>query len=209
MALKGYYYSYKGNAVGQDFTLNVAGIKGKYSAPFLKGLDLAAEYARNVGKYQHTGEDAAGFAFKADAVYALRLAGRLALSAGYYAASGSSDQAKVFTPISPDYRPGIIFGGYYLVLPDNALQDGLIDYSAAADWTPAGLPKLSLALARYGFYNYRVRDVHRRLADETDLTATWTHSAAVSLKGYCAVLAPNKDNRTPANAATAFARPST
>ncbi|HOL62259.1 MAG TPA: hypothetical protein PK103_02705, partial [Elusimicrobiales bacterium] len=73
------------------------------------------------------------------------------------------------------------------------------------NWTPSAMEKLNIAAT---YYNMKVAEKNTGMKDtlgnEVDLVATWKHSDNLSLKGYYAMLKPEKDNAGTDDAYTAL-----
>ncbi|OGR45552.1 MAG: hypothetical protein A2X35_04170 [Elusimicrobia bacterium GWA2_61_42] len=204
ISLNGYVYhkNDKKFVAGTSNYLDVLGIKAKYAIPQVKNLNVAAEYAQNMGKdlnkpaagYKHQ-----GFAYKVNADYSMDFMGKLGFEGEYYFASGDEKNNTgdtEFTSINGDYRPGIISGGGFLTDVNFTTKgSGQVVYNVGANWTPSKLEKLNVAAKYYNFSaDKKAGLVKKYYGSETDVVATWTHSANVDVKGYYAMVMPEKDN---------------
>lgn len=164
--------------------LDVVGLRAAYAVPLVKGLNVAGEYDRNMGKqvgvateYKHQ-----GYAYRANADYSMDLAGKLGIAGEYVFESGddktdTKDQA--FRDISCNYRPGIILGGSTFGIVGTT---GFVIYDADVNWTPGKLDKLNVAVTWYDLSTDKLAMLPKKhYGDESDLVATWTQSKLVSV----------------------------
>jgi hypothetical protein len=191
--LNAYIYSQNNKSTGLSDYLDVAGIRANYAIPQVKSLNVAAEYDMNMGKNDTVAGAGAkhnGYAYKANVDYSMDLKGKLGIAGEYYFASGNANANKAFQPICNDYRPGIIMGGGFGIVPTAGA--GFASYNVGANWTPDMLNKLNIAVKYYDFSNDKLALAKKHLGSEGDLVATWTHSANVSVNGYYAMFMPEK-----------------
>jgi len=199
-----YYYRYTTQAgtgfAGPNDHLDVVGVKsnGKYM-----GFDYNAEFAMNMGQNNDavntTGLAAAGtnkyqgYGFMANVKYGLDLAGKLDLMAEYAMGSGdkkaTDDKVKAFYSINSDYRPGVIYGGFYT----NAGITNLTTYNVGAMWMPSSIEKLSIGAKYYNFAETEKLGGKSNIGTEMDLCVNWKHSENVNVKAYAASFTPEKD----------------
>ncbi len=205
--LNAYYYYKVDNTVAPADKLGLFGLRANWECMFLKDLNLAAEYDKNIGK-DKTYAKYKGYAYKLNADYKIDLAGKLGFMAEYTYISGqdSSPDKKVYTPINIDYRPGIIANGFGVpVIYTTAVGTGYKGIHLGANWTPSAMEKLNIAAT---YYNMKVAEKNPGMKDtlgnEVDLVATWKHSNNLSIKGYYAMLKPEKDNTVTDDAYTAL-----
>lgn len=212
VALRGYVYQKNDKSAASAKTnyLDVVGVKAKYAIPQVKNLNVAGEYAMNMGldankknlaapnnvEYEHQ-----GFAYKFNADYSMDLMGKLGINGEYYYATGdkkADKKDKAFKAINSDYRPGIIVGGAYNGTINNP-GTGMKVMDLGANWTPSKLEKLNVAVSYYDF-SYAEKNAaagaKTNMGTESDLVLTWTHSDNVNVKGYYAMFAPEKKNLT-------------
>jgi hypothetical protein len=196
--LNGYVYQKVDNntSVGNNDYLDVLGIKAKYAIPQVKNLNVAGEYAMNMGKMTNGDLKHTGFAYKINADYGMDLMGKLGFDAEYVFQSGDgkvNNKDESFQDINGDYRPGVIVGGGFSTIA--GLGSGMLTYNVGANWTPEKLSKLNVAAKYYNFSaDKKLTLGDKHLGNEYDLVATWTHSANVDVKGYFAMLQPEKKN---------------
>jgi len=191
----------KSNGVNKFIFTDVIGARANWECKFVKGLNLGLEYDINMGKDNSgtTKEDLKGYAYKANVDYTMDLMGKLGFDAEYVFNSGDNKPTDTkneeWQAINGDLRLGIIWGGGFDVL--GAYGSGLKAYDIGINWTPEKLNKLSLAAKYYDFSAAEKSGLTKvHLGTETDIVATWTHSDNVSVKGYYAMLTPEKKNLT-------------
>jgi hypothetical protein len=206
--LKGYVYQKVDNntSAGNADYLDVLGLKAKYAIPMVKNLNVAGEYAMNMGKMTNGGLKHKGFAYKANADYGMNLMGKLGFDAEYYFATGDNSATdksdKAFKSINGDYRPGIMMGGGF-VTGINGTSTGNTTLNVGANWTYEKLEKLNIAAKYYDFSADKKGNlVKTHIGTETDVVATWTHSDNVNVKGYYAMFQNEKKNKATDDAET-------
>lgn len=192
-----YYYKVDNSVTPLADKLALFGFRANWDCQFVKGLNLGFEYDKNAGKDSNSNKYK-GYAFKANAGYSLNLAGNLGFNGEYTYISGqdTSTDIKLFRPINIDYRPGIIsngFGVYNTYV--TSIGTGIKVINLGVNWTPEKLNKLTIA---FDYINTKVAeeypDMKDTIGNEYDFTLTWKHSDNVSVKGYLAMLKPEKDN---------------
>ncbi len=205
--LNAYYYYKVDNVASPADKLGVIGLRANWECMFLKDLNLAVEYDKNLGK-DDTYAKYKGYAYKLNADYKMDLAGKIGFNAEYTYMSGEKAGAdvKLYTPIKIDYRPGIIANGFGVPIAyTTAVGTGYKGIHLGANWTPSAMEKLNIAAT---YYNMKVAEKNLGMKDtlgnEVDLVATWKHSDNLSLKGYYAMLKPEKDNAGTDDAYTAL-----
>lgn len=177
--------------------LDLAGIRASYAIPQVKNLNVAGEYDMNMGNNNVVAQERKhrGFAYKFNADYSMDLAGKLGFDGEYVHQSGdekANSTDKAFRAINSDYRPGIIAGGFFLTA---ATGTGMNSYNVGVNWTPSKLEKLNIAVKYYSLgFDKKNTLKNKHLGNESDLVATWTHSANVSVNGYYARFTPEKKN---------------
>jgi hypothetical protein len=205
--LNAYYYNKNNKATGTSDYLGVLGTRANWECKFVKGLNLALEYDKNLGKNDATNVKHTGYAYKANVDYTMDLMGKLGFDGEYTFMSGDKTSTKkVFVPINTDYRPGIIANGFGLDLAYEAgfVNGGIITYGIGLNWTPEKLSKMNIAAKYYNFSSDKEVNTDKNVGNEYDIVATWKHSDNVSLKGYYAMFKPEKDNWGTDDMETAF-----
>lgn len=208
-----FLYEFKTNktaAVGPADILKVYGVKanGKFM-----GFGYNAEMDFNGGR-NNTGVVATGYAgatpnnkysgsaFLANVDYGYDFMGKWKFMGEYLMTSGEKNtgtaptdkKVKAFMAVNTDYRPGLVIGAETGV----PSADNTTVWNLGATYTPEKLEKLTGAAKLYHFaYTEKQTSANTlhtatTIGDELDLSATWTHSPAVSLMASYGVFSPNK-----------------
>lgn len=190
-------------AAATDLTRDVVGVKanGKFV-----GFDYYAELAKNYGRQAAGPVNYAGTAFLANAKYGYDLMGKWTFMGEFAMGTGddktTDKKNKAFHSISSDYRPGAIWGRYWVAGlnsdPVLSIADtGLTTWNLGAKWNPSKVEKLDLGLK----YHYFAPSVTKQDAvkigytaygTELDFTANWKHSESVNVRGTLAAFMPDK-----------------
>lgn len=206
-----------GTPAGTNDNLYLAGLKAKV---MMGGGWGNAEFAKNFGENRLAGglplahvANYSGWAFKANAGYKADLANLGAVTPwgelGYGSGDGDNidNKNEAFTAISPDYRPGSIYGRFAVAAGGASVGSGLgagnpamasNSLSNRAIWglgvktTPAAVSKLTAGLSYWDYHfqrkpmavsttaNTEVATGNKHMGSEVDLDLTWTHSENVS-----------------------------
>ncbi|MBI4656388.1 MAG: alginate export family protein [Elusimicrobia bacterium] len=186
--------------------LDVVGVKANGN---FKGFDYSAEVAKNMGRNNtggiNTGLAAApgtnnkyeGMGYLVNVKYSMDIASTLTFMGEYASGSGddnyTDNKVSAFMGVQPDYRPGILWGGYGLTgAAGFAGITNLTTYNLGAEYVFSKPEKLSLAAKHYNFAPTEDFGLtYDTYGTELDFTATWKHSNNVSVKAYYAEFTPD------------------